>query len=128
MVKQYDANHDTAIVEYHGQTLTLAEHEAKVTSSGMAPNIAMSAMPMPVGVTAPVALNVTPAQEQQRLEAVAAEVARRRALREQAVQPNGQVIPMTPPILQPVQPARPQGFQQNPNAARGQRGGRARGQ
>ena len=94
VVKQYDAAHDTATVEFHGQTLVLQMHESKVTSAGAAmPNIPMGGVPMP-GVTAqPVALNPTPLDDQRRLEAVAAEVARRRALREQAAQQVIQGIP-----------------------------------
>ena len=127
LAKQYDAANEMLTVEYQGRTLTLAMHQAKVTSSGTAPNIPLGGIPMPPGITPPVvALNTTPAQEQQRLEAVAAEVARRRQLREQAAQPVAQGVPVAPPVIQQT----PQNFQQNPTITvpgqRGQRGG-ARG-
>jgi len=47
-------------------------------------------------VTQSVVVNPTPADEQRRLEAVAAEVARRRALREQASQQVSQGVVPTP--------------------------------
>ena len=121
VVKQYDAAHDTATVEFHGQTLVLQMHESKVTSAGAAmPNIPMGGVPMPGVAAQPVALNPTPLDDQRRLEAVAAEVARRRALREQAAQQVIQGIPspqqqqqlqqqmMTPPPPQPQQNFQPQ--------------------
>lgn len=89
LVKQSDDSHATITVEHGGKTLTLAARESKVVSAGSAP--AMPAPPVaaanvPAAVTQAVVLNPTPADEQRRLEAVAAEVARRRALREQATQ------------------------------------------
>ena len=78
-------------------------------SAQAAPPIA-SVMPsnVPSAVTQAVVLNPTPADEQKRLEAVAAEVQRRRALREQATQQGGQMQPtpltVPPPIPQPVIP------------------------
>jgi hypothetical protein len=126
IAKQYDAANEMLTVEYQGRTLTLPLHQAKVTSSGTAPNIPLGGIPMPAGIQPVVALNTTPAQEQQRLEAVAAEVARRRQLREQAAPPVIQGVPVAPPVIQQT----PQTFQQNPAATvpgqRGQRGG-ARG-
>jgi hypothetical protein len=93
VAKQHDEGQKTLTVEHQGRTLTLALREAKVVSAGNAPQM----MPPPqVGppppsnvspaVTQTVVLNPTPADEQRRLEAVASEVARRRALREQATQ------------------------------------------
>jgi hypothetical protein len=127
VAKQYDAANEMLTVDYQGRTLTLAMHQAKVTSSGNAPNIPLGGIPMPAGIPPPaVALNTTPAQEQQRLEAVAAEVARRRQLREQAAVPVTQGVPVAPPVIQQT----PQTFQQNPATTvpgqRVQRGG-ARG-
>jgi hypothetical protein len=57
--------------------------------------------PMPAAVTNSVVLNPTPQQEQARLEAVAAEVARRRALREQAAQQINQGVQPQIPVQQP---------------------------
>jgi len=73
---------------------------------------AAQAMPPPVvatnvgpAVTQTVVLNPTPADEQKRLDAVAAEVARRRALREQATQQMGQTpAPAPTPQIGPVRP------------------------
>lgn len=93
VAKQYNTEGNTLTIEHGGRTLTLAVREAKVVSGG---NAAQAAPPPPVttaqpanvapAVTQSVVLNPTPADEQRRLEAVAAEVARRRALREQATQ------------------------------------------
>jgi len=117
VVKQYDAAHDTATVEYHGQTLVLQMHESKVTSSGAAmPNIPMGGIPMPTAVAQPVTPNATPADDQRRLEAVAAEVARRRALREQSAQQTIQGIPATQQAAQQINPGIPppaSGYQQS---------------
>jgi hypothetical protein len=84
---------------------------AKVVSSGAAGNLAppppapMPAIPnVPLAVTNAVVVNPTPADEQKRLEAVAAEVARRRALREQATQQIGPGQPGTPQVVPPPQP------------------------
>ena len=70
------------------------------------------AMPAPPPNVAPavmqsVVLNPTPADEQRRLEAVASEVARRRAMREQATQQIGQggAPPNLPPQNAPGNPA-----------------------
>ncbi|MEX2045246.1 MAG: hypothetical protein WD941_07825 [Opitutus sp.] len=95
LATQYDSDNGTLTIEHQGRTLTLAEKKAKVVSAGNA----AQAMPAPVAagmapaVTQSVVLNPTPQDEQRRLEAVAAEVARRRALREQAAQQIGQGNP-----------------------------------
>lgn len=92
VAKQHDADQNTLAIEYQGRPLTLAMRKPKVVSSGNA----AQAMPLPaagavqsnvpLAVTQAVVLNPTPADEQRRLDAVAAEVARRRALRDQAAQ------------------------------------------
>ncbi len=133
LAKQHDSNQNTLTVEYQGKTITLAGRESKIVSSGNA------AQPMPLpppmaqpvvgpAVTQSVVVNPSPADEQRRLEAVAAEVARRRALREQASQQIGQggtpmIVPGQPQAIQPqmqpqIQPPQqrgqtqfPQGFQ-----------------
>lgn len=124
--KQYDEGQQTLTIEFQGKTITLAERQPKVVSSGAAP----AAIPPPIApvptnvspaVTQAVVLNPTPADEQRRLDAVAAEVARRRALREQASQQVGQGTPQvalpqgTQPPVQPqrtVQPPPPTNYQQ----------------
>ena len=103
VVKQHDTTQATLTVEHQGRSLTLAERVAKIVSGGPA----MPAMPppmpvqsnVPAAVTQSVVLNPTPADEQARLNAVASEVARRRALRVQAEQNVNQ-----PPAPQPVMP------------------------
>jgi hypothetical protein len=96
IAKQHDDAQKTLVVEHQGRTLTLAMRESKVVSAGSAGQMAPPTVPMPQpanvapAVTQTVVLNPTPADEAKRLEAVAAEVARRRALREQASQQAGQ--------------------------------------
>jgi hypothetical protein len=117
-VKQQDKDQKTLTIEHQGKTLTLAERESKVVSSGSA----AQAMPPPItpvasnvapAVTQSVVLNPNAADEQRRLDAVAAEVARRRALREQASQQVGQGA--TPQVNLPQPAAQPQGnFQPTP--------------
>lgn len=111
-VRQHDPSQNTLTVEHQGRSIVLAGRESKVASSGNAPQ----PVPMPAAtnvapaVTQSVVVNPTPADEQRRLEAVAAEVARRRALREQAAQQISQGVPpqIPPPQGQPMQlqPAR----------------------
>jgi hypothetical protein len=99
VVKQYDRAHGTVSVEYHGQTLVLAQHESKVTSLGVANlNVPTGAIPMPSAVTQAAVLNPTPADDQRRLEAVALEVARRRQLREQTTEQMNQPAPVAPVV------------------------------
>lgn len=105
VVKQHDDDQQTLTVEHGGKTLTLAEKKSKIVSSGSAAHAMPPPMPVPMpasnvppAVTQAVVLNPTPADEQRRLEAVAAEVARRRALREQATQQQANPQP------QPNQP------------------------
>jgi len=127
VVKQYDASRDTATVEYHGQTMVLAMHEGKVTSSGAAaPNIPLAQIQPPIMNGPPGVTNGTPASQTQ-LEAVAAAVAQRRALREQAAQQVNQGVSVAPQVIQQQQPQqRPQNNQlqnQNPNVQQRQRPG-----
>lgn len=111
VAKQHDAEQKTLTIEHQGRTLTLAMRESKVVSAGaatpMLPPPPQVAPPPPVNVspavTQSVVLNPTPADEQRRLEAVAAEVARRRALREQATQ---QINQAAPPVGAPAKPLR----------------------
>jgi hypothetical protein len=105
--KKYDSEERTLTVEYQGKTVTLAERQAKVVSSGAAAQAMPPPVPstVPTAVTQAVVLNPTPADEQRRLDAVAAEVQRRRALREQAAQQVGQATPPPAAVPAPVQPA-----------------------
>lgn len=125
VVKKYDDSAKTLVVEHQGRTFTLAERESKIQSAGAVPQpvIAMPVSnPMPAAVTNAVVINPTPADEQRRLEAVAAEVARRRALREQATQQVNQGgqsgLPQGMPAQGNVQP----NTQNQQNALRGKGG------
>jgi hypothetical protein len=104
VVKQHDEEQKTLTIEHQGRTLTLAERVSKVVSAGtaaqmMPPPAVAPAPPSNVApaVTQSVVLNPTPADEARRLEAVASEVARRRAMREQASQQVNQGMPPPPP-------------------------------
>jgi hypothetical protein len=106
VAKQHDEAQKTLTIEYQGKVITLPERESKVVSAGSAAQV----MPPPVmatnvapAVTQTVRLNPTPADEQLRLQAVADEVARRRALREQATQNVN--APTAVPLPQNVQNA-----------------------
>ena len=83
---------------------------------------------VPAAVTQAVVLNPTPADEQRRLDAVAAEVARRRALREQASQQMGQGVPpagaapQAMPLPAPIPGAPPQQGYVSPTTQFGTRG------
>jgi hypothetical protein len=110
VVKQFDADNNMLTIEHQGKTLTLEERKAKIVSSGsaaaMPPQPVMNqAQPqvMPA-VTQSVVVNPTPLEEQKRLEAVAAEVSRRRALREQAQVNLSSGAPPQAVVPPPVQP------------------------
>jgi hypothetical protein len=107
VAKQFVTEGESLVVEHQGRTLTLAQRVSKVVSSGSAAQNMAPPPPqmsnVPQAVTQAVVVNPTPADEARRLEAVASEVARRRALREQVSQ---QVTP--PPVPpQPMQPRQP---------------------
>ena len=115
-LKQHDADQNTVTLEQQGRTMTLELRKPRVVSSGSAAQ-AMQPPPMPMqpgnampaAVTQAVVLNPTPADEQNRLNAVATEVQRRRALREQASQTVNstgvqQAVPPPPPKNMQAQP------------------------
>jgi len=98
--RRYDDEQKTLTVDLAGRSVTLPMRVAKVVSGGQMMPVPPSGGPVPgvnvaPAVTQSVVVNPTPADEQRRLEAVAAEVARRRALREQAAQ---QMNPGGPPM------------------------------
>ena len=123
-LKSHDADHETVTIDHGGQTLTLELKTPKVISSGMMPRVATPMPTAPVNMSPAVLQTVvpkpTPADEQRRLEAVAAEVARRRALREQAAQ-QAQGLPPTQPQAVPTRGDYQQ--QQQQQAPRGGRPG-----
>jgi hypothetical protein len=123
VAKQHDSVKEALTIEFQGKTLTLPVRKAKVVSSGNAaqavpPAAAPAPANVPAAVTQAVVLNPTPADEQRRLDAVAAEVARRRALREQAARGQGgpapgvapQVMPLPAPNPGAPGPAAPQNY------------------
>lgn len=133
VVKQYDPEHDTVKVDYQGQTLTLAQHVAKVASAGAPQNqgagFQPGGVPMPPAISQSVVVNPTPADEQRRLEAVAAEVARRRAMREQAAQQVSQGAQLAPQVIQQQQEqAQAQRAQRQAQPAQTQNAGGGRNQ
>jgi hypothetical protein len=98
IARSYDPASQTLTVEREGRVYTLPERKAKVRASGPLPGPALaSSRPtpdMPARVVAAVALNPTPAQERERLDAFTAEINRRRALRAQGQVP----VPAPSPI------------------------------
>jgi hypothetical protein len=94
IVRSHDPNSDTATVESQGRTITLALHQAKVAGSA----IVMSGQPSNV------LFNPTPPDEARRLESVAAEVQRRRLMRQQAASHG---MPIPPPNQPPPGMGRP---------------------
>lgn len=85
-LQSYDAAAETVRVVQGGQVLTLRLEAAKVAAGGGA--VAAGSLPVAGGdaLTNTVRVNPTPADEARRLEAVAVEVRRRRALRQQATE------------------------------------------
>lgn len=140
LVRQSDDDRNTLTVEHDGKTVTLERRKAKIVSAGppamvMPPQAPVAAPNVASAVTQSVVVNPTPADEQRRLEAVAAEVARRRTLREQAGQQFNQSVQPVPAQM-PVQnqqrmiqqgSASPQtGQQQNVQRRGGMRGSQQR--
>jgi len=117
VVKSQDSNSATEAVTVlvQGRTMHLTLHTARVASAG-APMPAAVGAPNNAPAQASAVLNPTNADNARRLEAVAAEVQRRRLLREQALQgaaPGGQ--PGAPPPAAPGTPGMP-----NPSVVRPQ--------
>jgi hypothetical protein len=107
VVKSHDESRDSVTVEHQGRTLTLALRTAKVAAAPLhQPQQAQPApgqnAPQPIG--GPVVLNPSPADEQRRLEAIAAEVNRRRMIRQQALQASRQAGPQNQPRPAPGAP------------------------
>jgi hypothetical protein len=124
LVKSYDATNEMVTVQHGGRTLNLAMRASKVASSGQATAPPPMSAPtgMPTAVAQSVVLNPTPADEQRRLEAVAAEVRRRRALREQAsIQAaQGQTPVVEAPAPAPAAAAQAQRGQRAPTQSQNQ--------
>jgi len=91
VVKSADPAKETATVAYQGRSMDLVLRTAKVASAGMAQ------AGVPTGPGAANAVQIpTAADEQRRLDAVAAEVRRRRLEREKAFQTPGGPPPPAP--------------------------------
>jgi hypothetical protein len=96
VVKSADPSSDSVTVEVQGRTMNLVLHTAKISSAGSAGPV----MNNPQGgsaITQTVVLNPSPADEQRRLDAVAAEVRRRRLEREKAAQAAQEGVPPAAP-------------------------------
>lgn len=94
-LKQHnEGERETVTIEHGGQAMTLPLKTAKIVTTGAPVGIpGLPGNPPPnvsPAVIQTVVTNPTQADEQKRLEAVAAEVARRRALREQQAQQAAQ--------------------------------------
>lgn len=106
-VRTYDAANDAVTVEYQGRVLSLALKTAKIESM---PAMAMVQPPRPM--PGPQLATAPTVDEAKRLEAVAAEVQRRRQQRQAAMQQAGQMPgqPQPPGMQQQIrngQPVRP---------------------
>lgn len=131
IVKQHDPVHDTVTVEQQGRTFTLALHQSKVASSGAA---MANAVVMPPQMQVPTIASMAqqppaPPLQQSQIDAVAAAVAQRRALRDQAAQQINRGVPVAPQVIQQQQEQRAQGAANqagqnanNPNRQNGQNG------
>jgi hypothetical protein len=103
-VRNYDAANDAVTVEYQGRVLNLALKSAKIDA---APAMAMAGPPRPVPMPGQPAVTQAPsADDTRRLEAVAAEVARRRQARQAAAQQQPQPQPQPLPQVSPNVPNR----------------------
>lgn len=89
VVQQYDSRTDQVVVQHQGRTLTLSLKQAKVVALAATAAPPPSASNQSPSVNQPAAVApVPPADEARRLAAVADEIRRRRALRQQATQAN----------------------------------------
>jgi hypothetical protein len=84
VVRNYDANNEMITVDYQGRTLTLPMKASKVESLGPLPNPAQVNVMNRPGQIRPANAMVSAADEARRLESVAAEVRRRRMMRQAA--------------------------------------------
>jgi len=104
VVRSHDESRDSVTLDYQGRTLTLALRTAKVASAPVnqpqQPPQPVSSPNAPQPIGGPVVLNPSPADEQRRLEAIAAEVNRRRMIRQQALQASRQSAGQGGPQLQ----------------------------
>ncbi len=131
IVKQHDAEHDTVTVEQAGRTFTLALHQSKVSSAGAAmmnPGMIPQQMQAPTVAAMAQQPPAAPLQQAQ-IDAVAAAVAQRRALRDQAAQQINQGVRIAPQVIQQQQQQRAQNAPaQNQTGQNGNGQGKQNGQ
>jgi hypothetical protein len=88
LVSRYDAGTESVLVDAGGRSLTLTLQKATISTAPAPANVPVGPPAIAAGTAPvpqpPVVLNPTAADEAKRLEAIAAEVRRRRALRQQA--------------------------------------------
>ena len=107
VVRSHDVAHNRVTVEYQGRELTLSLAKAKVTPMAMQQQMMPQPQMMGQPPIQPGVVSASPQDERQRLERIAEEIRRRRAMRAQAQQqqfPPG--VSQTPAPLQP--PPQPQ--------------------
>ncbi len=92
VIRSYDASRDLVTLDYQGRVLTLVLRTAKVAAAPIASAAGAGSQPAP-GPGTTVVLNPTPADEVARFNRVKEEIARRRALREQAAAQAQQASP-----------------------------------
>jgi len=91
-VQSYDASADLVTVDYQGRKFTLPLSTSRIATAAASP-VPVARPAVQSGSSAPVAVNAAPA-DAARLESVAAEVRRRRALRQAAA--TGAPAPAAP--------------------------------
>jgi hypothetical protein len=96
VVKSADPDGNSVTVNFQGRSMRLTLRTSKVASVGPAGSAGPAGPPGSAGFSPPAVLNPTPADEQRRLDAVAAEVRRRRLEREKAAQGQASTPPATP--------------------------------
>ncbi len=96
-VRSYDEGAQTIVAEFKGRSLTLSLSKAPMVAAGPA-----APAPAPTGTVIPTPATVaaTDSAEAKRLADLAAEIRRRRALRQQAAPPPGTAAP-APPLRKP---------------------------
>lgn len=121
VIRNHNEGEERVVVEHQGRTVSLIMRKAKIVADAAAPAAPPPPSVAPAGpaitvtpaVTQTVMINPSPADEQRRLEAVAAEVNRRRALREQASRqsagqmPSQQALEASAGLATPVGPQPP---------------------
>jgi len=94
VVRNFDPDNETITVEHHGRTLNLKLHSAKI---GVLPPAQVAAQPTPQQPANTQANAAPSTAEAQRLAQVAEEIRRRRALRQQAANPQNAKSSPQPP-------------------------------